>query len=482
MLLAWPFACTVGPDYQRPEPELPAGWHAAPEGADPAEIDAWWSWLGDPRLTELIERARAGNLDLRTALWRVEAARAARDVTRGEWFPDVDGSGSYERSRLSANGPFAPPSTPLAPAGVSNRNFASIAVDASWEIDVFGRVRRSVEAADADLEATVEDARDVQVILLADVAETYVEALALRARLEIARRNTEAQARTLELTRSRRRAELAPALDVAQAESNLALTRSEIPALEAAQDDALYRLALLLGGAPGVAHDLVDDPSIPAPPPLVGLGLPTDVLLRRPDLRAAERRLAAESARIGVAVADLYPRFSLTGGYGYESLDTSQTLDSDSRTFYVGPSFRWNLFDGGRVRGNVRRQDALAERARVEFEAAVLRALQEIESSVSAFRRERERAGHLDAAARAAETAVGYVRDLYREGLTDFQNVLDAERTLFRSQDQAADSRGAVARAWIRIYRALGGGWTADAMVEAGPGDAARDPEGSARR
>lgn len=460
--------CTVGPDYVPPALELPERFRAIDEPDAVHELpspEEWWTLLCDTRLADLVERARAKNRDLAAALWRVESARAARGIARGEWFPSVDSRGSYTRGRVSANGPDAPPPV-VTPAGIvepdiDDANLTSTGLDSSWEIDVFGRIRRSVEAATAGLDATVEDARDVQVVVFSEVARTYVEVLTFDERLAIARANATSQQRTLELTRSRRAAQLSASLDVAQAESNLALTQSEIPSLLAGRDDALNRLSFLLGEAPGLAHAMVQGGAIPVAPPVAGFGVPRDVLVRRPDVRAAERRLAAQTARIGVATAELYPRFSLTGGYGYESLDGSQTLDSDSRTYYVGPSFRWNLFDGGRIRNAIELEDALAESARQEFERSVLLALSEIESAVSAFQNERERARHLADAARSAAAAVGYVRDLYREGLTDFQNVLDAERTLYRAEDLAALSRGNVVLAWIAIYRALGGGWSA---------------------
>ncbi len=479
------WSCSVGPDYVPPEMPFPAqfdvverakGEAAASQPAAITELpqpEEWWTLLGDQRLQELIEHARNGNRDLAAALWRVEASRAARGVASGEWFPSVDGRGEYRRSRISANGPQAPPPvTPPPKPGstkppkpvqpdIDDTNLTSVGLDASWELDVFGRIRRSVEAADAGVEASIDDARDVQVILLADVARTWVEALTFQERLTIARANAESQSGTLDLTRSRREAELSASLDVAQAESNLALTRSEIPALLAGRDDALDRLSLLLGEAPGFTRALLRDgeSTIPVAPAIAGFGVPRDVLERRPDVRAAERRLAEQTARIGIATADLYPRFSLTGSYGYESIDGSHTLDSDSRTWFVGPSFRWNLFDGGRIRGRIHLEDALAESARVEFEGVVLRSLQEIESAISALDNERERARLLADAATSAAAATGYVRDLYREGLTDFQNVLDSERTLFRAQDLAVASRGQVVIDWIRVYRALGGGW-----------------------
>lgn len=465
-------SCTVGPDYSPPE-MAKFDIESKADGIAPASVDAWWTLFADPTLDELVARARRGNRDLAASLLRIEAARAARSIARGDWVPSVDGVGAYERSRPSSGGFEAPAPAPTDPASeesaasterpsVTNRNLTSIAIDASWEVDVFGRIRRSVESADANLEATVEDGRDLEIILLADVARTYFEVLTLRERLTIARANAITQEQTFELTKSRNAAQLSTALDVAQAESNLALTRAGIPSLEADHDAALFRLALLLGEAPGVIEAEIVTRELPLPPPLRGTGSTAEMLTRRPDVRAAERRHAAQVARIGIATADLYPRFSLTGGYGYESQDGSALLDSGNRTFFVGPSFRWSLFDGGRIRGSIDREDALARETRARFEATVLRALQEVETEWSAYRHETERTGHLALATRAAGDAANRVRDLYREGLSDFQNVLDAERVLFQVQDLHATSRGRVIEKWISVYRALGGGYSSN--------------------
>lgn len=466
-------SCTVGPDYEAPTVETPSEWTAG-NTTSPEALDSWWTLFSDAKLVELIERARRGNRDLASSLMRIEAARAARAIARGEWSPSLDGIGSYERSRPSARGFEAPPPAPAPaiPGGgspepatpdVANRNLTAVGVDASWEIDVFGRIRRSVESADADLASTIEDARDLEIVLLADVARAYFEVITLRERIAIAQANAVTQEQTFELTKSRNRAEISTALDVAQAESNLALTRAEIPSLHAAHDAARHRLALLLGESPDRIRDEIVPETLPSAPRLEGVGSPAEMLARRPDVRAAERRYAAQVARIGVATAALYPRFSLTGGYGYESQDGSATLDSESRTFFIGPSFRWNLFDGGRIRSAIDREDALAEEARIRFEAVVLRALQEVETEWSAYRHETERTAELATAARAAQDAANRVRDLYREGLTDFQNVLDAERVLFRVQDLHASSRGQAIEKWIAIYRALGGGFASSA-------------------
>ncbi len=460
-----PAACTVGPDYVAPAPPIQDAWSRAlaPEGGgDVAALDAWWTQFHDPLLDELVTSALANNRDLRAALWRIEAARAQLGIARGEWFPDVDGTGSYTRLRPSEHALGAPPPAPGSDSiDVDNGNFTTVGLDASWELDVFGRIRRSVESANAALAATVEDERDVRVVLLSDVAALYFEIRTLDRRIALATRNADSQSSTLGLTQRRLDVGMAPSLDVAQAEANLAATRSEIPALTEARERARFQLAVLLGEEPASLRDCSHTEFAPLlAPQVLGVPPPAELLRRRPDIRAAERRVAAQVARIGVAEADLYPRFSLTGSYGYESTDGSKTLTSDSRTFAIGPSFRWNLFDGGRIRNAIAAERAFAEEATALYENVVLRALAESEAALAGVEFERKRMAELETAAAAASRAVDAVRTLYEGGLTDFQNVLDAERTLFQAQDRHAASQGRVAQNLVALYRALGGGWS----------------------
>lgn len=459
-------SCTVGPDYVAPAPPTQDAWSRAlttAPGGDAGALDAWWTQFHDPVLDELVASALANNRDLRAALWRIEASRAQLGIARGEWFPDVDGTGSYSRLRPSEHALGAPQPPPGTDSiDVDDGNFTTIGLDASWELDVFGRIRRSVESADAALAASIEDERDLRVVLLADVAALYFEIRTLERRIALATRNADSQSSTLGLTQRRLDVGMAPSLDVAQAEANLAFTRSEIPALTEARELARFQLAVLLGEEPAKLRDCSHTEFAPLlAPDALAVPPPAELLRRRPDIRAAERRLAAQVARIGVAEADLYPRFSLTGSYGYESTDGSRTLTSDSRTFAVGPSFRWNLFDGGRIRNAIAAERAFAEEATALYENVVLRALAEGESALASVELERRRMAELETAAAAGARAVDAVRTLYEGGLTDFQNVLDAERTLFQAQDRHAASQGRVAQNLVRLYRALGGGWSA---------------------
>jgi NodT family efflux transporter outer membrane factor (OMF) lipoprotein len=448
---------------------MPDAWHQElTQGLAESEanLQTWWTVFGDRLLESLIDRAAAGNLDLQQSVARIEEARARRGIARGEWFPVVDQTDSYQRSRLSEE------ITDVVPPPQSRTdNFYSVGLESSWEIDVFGRIRRSVEAATADLAASVEDYRDVLVSLYAEVAGNYVDARTFQARIAHARSNVKTQRGTLRLTRDRNRAGLVPDLDVRQAELNLAITEAFIPALESQLVQTINRLGVLLGEFPSALHAELDPAGdIPAPPAETVIGLPADLLRQRPDIRRAERQLAAQTARVGVATADLYPRFLLFGIFTVDSLSTGDLLTGDARAYSFGPSVRWNIFDGGRIRSNIDVQDARTVQALLAYENTVLRAVEEVENAMVGFARESERRVYLERSVVAAQKSVALVQTLYRTGLTDFQNVLDMEQRLFTQQDQLAESEGLVTQNLIAAYRALGGGWAPPAPTEASIG------------
>jgi NodT family efflux transporter outer membrane factor (OMF) lipoprotein len=450
--------CAVGPDYTPPEPEVPDAWHLElSRGLDEGQADlrTWWTTLEDPILDGLIERAGAGNIDLRVALARVLEARAVRGVARGQWFPNVDGQGSASTNQVPEN-----LAQILVPDGTRTFSSYQLGLDASWEIDVFGRIRRSTESADATLMASVEDYRDVLVALYADVAFTYVELRALQQRVAYAVSNVENQTDTLQLTRDRNRAGLAADLDVRQAELNVAETEAVIPFLEAQIAQSIHRLGVLLGQPPDVLYGELEEPvPTPDPSPKLEIGLPADLMRQRPDVRSAERQLAAQTARIGVATADLYPRFSLVGTFALSAVDAAEFFTRGSTRYGLGPTMQWNLFSGGRIRNLISAEDARAQQALARYEQTVLLALEDVENSIAAYDLEITRREALERSVIAAEQSVELVKVLYRTGLTNFQNVLDMERSLFRQQDQFAESEGNVVQNLIRLYRALGGGW-----------------------
>jgi len=450
----------VGPDYEAPETAMPDAWHqevAAGLVEGEADIQNWWEVFNDPVLTDLIEQPTVGNKDLQTAFGRIQEARAARGFATGEFYPDVDGSGSAERTRQS-EGIVRNPGAPQKRVD----NFYDVGVDATWEIDVFGRISRSVESADASLQSSIEDYRDVLVSLYAEVALNYMDVRAFQARIQFSKNNIATQAGTVQLTQDRLASEIAPELDVRQAELNLSRTEADLPRLEQSKVQAINRLGVLLGQPPAMLHPILEvDAPIPRPPEQVAVGLPSELLRQRPDIRSAERQLASQTAQIGVATADLYPRFSLSGSFAFETAGRG-IFSNGNHAWSFGPAFRWNIFDGGRVRNNILAQDAISNQLLSDYENTVLLALEDVENSMVAFEQEKIRRDALERSVIAAQESVRLVKELYIAGLTDLQNVLDMERSLAEQQDDLAESAGRVSQNLVALYRALGGGWEPD--------------------
>lgn len=445
----------VGPDYIRPETKAPTGWHAPLQDGlsgtplTPETLAKWWTTLNDPMLSGLIERAVKQNLDLAEARVRVREARARRGISEAKLFPALEATGSATKSRGSEN----------SGSGTESKLFAA-GFDAGWEVDVFGGVRRSVEAADADLSASREELHGVLVSLAAETALNYLEARTFQARLAVAEANIGTQEESYLLTRSRFDAGLSDELAVHQARYNLENSRSQLPVLRTGLEAAKNRLAVLLGMTPGALHpELAGHQAIPVIPGTLAVGVPAETLRQRPDVRLAERRLAARSARIGVATADLYPRFRLSGSIGLQSFSAEDLLEYGSRTWRIGPSVSWNLFDAGAVRRNIEVQSALQEQALVQYEASILNALEEVENALTAYVEEQLRRESLASATAAARSATQMARDRYRAGLVDFSSVLDSQRSLLSFEDNLARSDGAVTANLVRLYKALGGGW-----------------------
>ena len=445
--------CTVGPSYEEPQVQMPQR-YGQPPATQPVEIPvAWWTTFNDPVLDRLIDEARQSNLDLRTAEARVREARAARGIVTADYWPDVNAVGGYSRSRSSANttfGSFGDRETDLWQAGF----------DATWEIDVFGGVRRSVQAADADIEASIADRNDVLLTLLGEVARNYVELRGFQRQVDIAQSNAKSQQETLELTRVRLNAGIGTDLAVAQTEAQVAATQSQIPAFQTLAQQAIHRLSVLLGKAPvALSAELEEVKPIPAPPPEIPAGLPSELLRRRPDIRRAERQLAAATARIGVATADLWPRFTIVGSLGVESEDSSDLFESDSTFWSIGPGVRFPIFNRGRLKANVAVQEAQTEQALAQYEQAVLRSLEEVENALVAYQKEYIRRESLARAVNSSQRAVQLSQQLFQRGLTDFLNVLDAQRALYVQQDLLVQSEANVSANAVALFKALGGGW-----------------------
>ena len=457
LLLALLAGCTVGPDYRSPQLALPTTWSAEPtdglarEPIHAATDTAWWQQFGDPILDELVDRALHQNLDLRGSLMRLVATRAQLGIATAGRLPTVDANGSYNYRKESRNTPFG--------AFIPRTDVHSLSFDAAWELDLWGRVQRSIEAADADLLASNYDLQAAALSVAAEVARTYVDLRASQRRLAIATENLQLQQQTLALVEARLSAGLVVERDVAQAATNVETTRSRLPQLEAAASMAFNRLAVLLGGTPQqLPESLRNAAPLPTLPEHIAVGGPADLLRRRPDVRSAERQFAAEVARIGMAEADRYPTFAISGQIGLAANDAGSvfTRGSDFRGF--GPSLRWNLFDGGRLKHRIKSLEASAEAAQVYYEQTVLLAIEETENAMTNFARERVRRASLVRAASQARRAVDLAQTQYREGLSDFQAVLDSERIAATIDDDLASSDAAVATNLIALYKALGGG------------------------
>ncbi len=459
--------CSVGPDHVSPEMPLPAVWSepkAPGMSLAPVPAEEWWKTFNDPLLDSLIDRARRSNQDLEAAVLRLREARAQKMIARAGALPSLTAGGFYQRSRPSAT------LSARARSLGEEENLWHGGFDALWEIDIFGGARRSIEAAQDQVESAQEDYRDVLVTLFAEVARNYIELRGLQKEIAVARRNLEAQRDTAALVRAKFQAGLVSELDVVRAEAQAATTESQVPLLEDSRAQAIHRLGVLAGEAPGALGDeLAKEAAIPPPPPEVPIGLPSGLLQRRPDIRRAERELAAACARIGAAKADLFPRFFLNGSAGLESQRFKSFGDWDSRSWSIGPSFSWPVFASGRIWANVQVQDARHQQALTFYEKTVLLSLEEVENALSRCRREKERWRALDAAVQSSRRAVALASEVYRRGLIDFLSVLEAERSLYSAESQLALSERSVSMATVALYKALGGGWEkAEEMSRAG--------------
>jgi NodT family efflux transporter outer membrane factor (OMF) lipoprotein len=451
-VLALAAGCVVGPDYERPKTSAPATW-GQPAETSTADLSTWWTIFNDPTLNGLMDRAVRANHDLRIAVARVDEARAQLGVVIGYLFPQVDARADYSKRRVSPN---------AQPFNINQiyQSRYSLGFDASWELDLFGLARRQLEATAADLEAWNENRRAVMVSLMGEVAANYVSLRGNQLQLAVLRENVATAKGTVELTQARLAAGVATTLDVSRAEALHASAEASLPQVEAALKQTVHRLSVLLGLAPeALAAELEREAPIPAAPDRVVVGLPSQLLLRRPDVRRAERRLASATASIGVAVAELYPRVSLTGAFGLDSLGSSDLFSWKSRAWSLGPSIRWPIFAGGRLKAQVAVEDARTAQALAEYEKTVLVALEDVENALVAYLREGQRRKLLETAVAADRKSVELADDLYRKGLTSFIDVLDAQRALYLAQSELARSQAQVTLDLVALYKALGGGW-----------------------
>ena len=463
--------CAVGPDYVKPAAPEPQAWieKADPKvKSEPAAFATWWKIFNDPVLDKLVDTAYRQNLDLRIAGIRILEARAQLGVVVGNLYPQLQAArGDYAYSSLSENTANTTSAVDLGYGEVS------LGFDAAWELDFWGKFRRAVESEYGNLDASIAGYEDILVTLTAEVARVYIFIRTVEARLAIARENVKIQERSLQIAKVRFKAGDVTELDVAQAGALLSNTRASIPRLEAQLRQAMNALAQLLGLLPGnVAGMLEGTGSIPTVSSEVAVGVPAELLRRRPDIRLAEAQVAAQSPRIGVAKADLYPHFSLFGSLGLRSSDASLTAagfprgsslndlwDGDSIEFFGGAGFSWDILNYGRIKNRVRVQDARFQQRVVNYKNTVLRAYQEVEDAIAGFLRSQEEVRFLRESTKAATRSVELSQIQYREGLVDFQRVIDSQRTQVQAQDLLTGTEGSVAENLVAVYKALGGGW-----------------------
>ncbi|HEX4125086.1 MAG TPA: efflux transporter outer membrane subunit [Tepidisphaeraceae bacterium] len=470
--------CMVGPDFHPVSYSTPARFvnPGAPSiqpttrssltVSDPVQVIQWWRTFNDPTLDSLIDRAVVDNYDLRQATSRLREARAQVGLAASALYPQVNGDASYTRSGTGSGGVVTTTGRKgaiVAHTTSTRSDFYVAGFDAAWELDVFGGLRRGVESADASLAAAVEDRRDVMVTLLAEVATDYVALRQFQREVDIARENLASDEHIEALTREKFGAGFAANLDVANAAAEVATTKAAIPILQTEAQQEIYSLSILLGEEPGaLMQELSKSKPIPLTPPRVPIGLPSDLLRRRPDIRAAEADYHAATANVGVAVADLFPKFSLTGNLDDEGTRLKALGNWSSNVWQFGPSVSLPIFTGGQIRSNIEVQNALQQQALYTYDQIVLTALQDVDNALIAYANDQARRDALVDSVKYNRQALDLSTRLYNTGLGEFLNVLTAEQSLFSSEDALAQSQGTVATDLAALYKALGGGWQID--------------------
>ena len=483
--------CMVGPNYKPPAMKLPTHWDGNDQQikqtgnqADKTDLATWWQSFDDPILNQIVAQALSSNLDEQIAVSRIREERAYLVISRAGLYPSVGTYGSYTRQRYSANTPFGffPQVLPR------DENIYEAGFDTSWELDVFGGIRRGVEASKADLAASIENSRDVRVTLLAEAARDYVAVRALERRIQIAKANLHDQNDSLKLAQARFEQGFAPELDVFQARSLLETTQAQVPELESELAQTVHRIGVLLGREPDALQaqlsDMAPIPGIADPDAIavqIPAALPSDLLRRRPDIRAAEREIAAATARVGVATADLFPKFNIVGTAGLESINPGDFFFGTSRMWQVGPSMTWPIFEGGRIRANIEVRNAQEEQALLYYRKTVLNALAEVEDALVAYAKEHTRNQALAASAEDFRRSQLLALDRYEEGYDTYLDVLEAQRSLYTAQDSLAQSDQLIIDDLIAIYKALGGGWQTDPQIRSADAVINLPPEAVAR-
>ena len=500
-------ACTVGPNWTRPSMFAPTSWFARATPPSPRvasepvsePIDAeWWGLFGDPELTSLETRVVAANLNVRLATVRLLESRSQRQITGADQFPTLQGDGSYTRERVSPKGVLglfsggaggASSTTfgsmgsvgngtsgrsggiPANASGTSTSvppfNLWQYGFDASWELDLWGRVRREVEGADASIEASADARRNSLLSVVAEVARDYMQLRGIQAQLDIAHENIKTERESLTLSQDRARAGLTTELDVANAAAQLESTTAQVPQLEQQQAESINALSFLLGEAPrALEAELVTAKPIPPVPPRVPIGLPSELARRRPDIRQAEAQLHSATADIGVAVADFYPKVTLDGSIGLQALKAKDLGNWAARTYGLGPTISLPIFEGGRLRATLALRRVEQQEAALNYQQTVLQAWHDVDNALTAYAAEQKRRDSLQNAVVQNRKAVGLSRQRYTQGVSDFLEVLDAERSLLQAELQLADSTTTISQNLVQLYKAVGGGWEKSYPVE----------------
>ena len=479
--------CTVGPDFLSPKPETPPGWTKTALGGKggsvtipvPPASEDWWQSFRDPELNSLIARAAAANLDLKDAAFRITESRLQERITAAAELPTVSGNASYANTRFSektaqgslfgALGSLKGPPGFSIPAYPNPYDQYQLGFDASWEPDLFGGVKRSEEAASASTEAAIEQKHDALVSLEGEVAHAYIDLRDAQLKLSITNQNLKTQRETLGLTRDRREALLGNDLDVANAAAQVTATEAQLPLLQRQIDSDINQLSLLLALEPGALKtELESAAAIPPVPPHVPIGLPGDLARRRPDIRAAEAELHAATAQVGVAVANLYPSVSFSAPFGLQAARPIDLASWAAAFYQIGPTITIPIFEGGKLHATVKLQEAEEKQAALDYAKTVLGAVHDVENALITYATEQQHRQALEATVAENRRALALAQRRYRDGLTTFLDVLDAQRTLLATQLSLADSTGAVSTDLVALYKALGGGWqSADAKVAA---------------
>ncbi|WP_275554040.1 efflux transporter outer membrane subunit [Mixta sp. Marseille-Q2659] len=469
--------CAVGPDYQPPQAQTPASWRDLPsQAASKPQASAinpdWWKSFNDPQLNSLIDRAIAGNLSLQQAVLRIAGAREQLSQARGGLFPSINGSASAQKQQLGAKGMLesngvysqldqnAPELRSSLDSLTQPVSLYQGSFDASWELDLWGKVRRQVEAADAQQQESLESRNDALVSLEAEVARAYLQLRGAQSITRTLQTQIEVAQQTLELTQSQQRNGLAPQLDVENARAQLSSLRAQLPQYQAQTRQAMNGLAVLLGKPPGALdNELMTEKALPALPAAVPVGIPSTLARRRPDIRQAEANLHAATANIGVSVAQLFPSLSLTGQIGVRNTDADY-LDNWSSHFYsYGPSLSIPIFQGGRLVSSVKLSRAQQANSALNYRQTVLTALQDVENALVSYRTDQERVTQMDETVSALQSSFDLASDSYRKGLSTFLDVLDAQRQLAQAKQQAEQARVQSSLDLVALYKALGGGW-----------------------